>query len=186
MSAFGFGGRNFHCLLEEADPVMPGIDWGGDVQILAYSGRDAAEIEASLPRWTDDVSWLTVRQEGARSRERFRSDDPSRLVLAHDDCGQEARLQVAIDITRAIGGHLTCLDVAMTSLVSADFTGTYAGTAIMAQERQAEAANRATLKMRLDRDDISHTVIDATGDAATCLRRAAKLADLVVVNLRVG
>ena len=55
---------------------MPGIDWGGDVQILAYSGRDAAEIEAALPRWTDDVPWPTVRQEAARSRERFPRDHP--------------------------------------------------------------------------------------------------------------
>jgi len=104
------------------------------------------------------------------------------LVLAHDDCGQEARLQVAIDITRAIDGHLTCLDVAMTTLASADFTGTYTGTAIIAEERQAEAANSAALKARLGREDIPHNVVDATGDAATCLRRAAKLADLVVVN----
>ena len=71
------------------------------------------------------------------------------LVLAHDDCGQEARLQVAIDITRSIDGHLTCLDVAMTSLASADFTGTYTGTAIIAEERQAEAANGAAVKARL-------------------------------------
>ena len=56
VSAFGFGGSNFHCVLEEADPAKPGIDWGGDVQILAYSGRDAAEIAAALPRWTDDVA----------------------------------------------------------------------------------------------------------------------------------
>jgi len=104
------------------------------------------------------------------------------LVLAHDDCGQEARLQVAMDITRAIDGHLTCLDVAMTSLVVPDFNGTYTGTALMAEERQAEAANGAAIKARLDREGLSHTVIDATGDAATCLRRAAKLADLVVVN----
>ena len=104
------------------------------------------------------------------------------LVLAHDDCGQEARLQVAMDVTRAIDGHLTCLDVAMTSLVAADFTGTYTGIAILAEERQAEAANGAALKARLSREDIPHNVIDATGDAATCLRAAAKLADLIVVN----
>ena len=104
------------------------------------------------------------------------------LVLAHDDCGQEARLQVAIDITRAIDGHLTCVDVAMTSLVGADFTGTFAGAAIITEERQAEAANRAGLEARLSREGIPHTMIDAVGDAATCLRGAAKLADLVVVN----
>ena len=37
VSAFGFGGSNFHCVLEEAGPEKTEIDWDGDVQILAYS-----------------------------------------------------------------------------------------------------------------------------------------------------
>ena len=32
------------------------------------------------------------------------------LLLVHDDHGQEARLQAALDITRAVEGHLTCVD----------------------------------------------------------------------------
>ena len=48
VSAFGFGGSNFHCVLEEADPEKPGVDWDGDVQILAYSSDHAADINASL------------------------------------------------------------------------------------------------------------------------------------------
>ena len=35
------------------------------------------------------------------------------LLLIHDDAGQEARLQAALDVTRALEGHLTCLDVAI-------------------------------------------------------------------------
>ena len=57
------------------------IDWGGDVQILAFSGRDAAEVEAALPRWTDDVPWTAVRDEAARAAGGSVADDPSRLVL---------------------------------------------------------------------------------------------------------
>ena len=44
VSAFGFGGSNFHCVLEEAEPEKPGVDWDGDVQILAFSSDVAAEI----------------------------------------------------------------------------------------------------------------------------------------------
>ena len=33
------------------------------------------------------------------------------LALMHDDSGQEARYQVALDVTRALEGHLTCLDL---------------------------------------------------------------------------
>ena len=48
VSAFGFGGSNFHCVLEEAGPEMAGIDWGGDVQILAYSGDERGRGRCGL------------------------------------------------------------------------------------------------------------------------------------------
>ena len=41
LSAFGFGGSNFHCVLEEADAVKPEIDWCGDTELLAFSGTEA-------------------------------------------------------------------------------------------------------------------------------------------------
>ena len=66
VSAFGFGGSNFHCVLEEAGPEKAGIDWGGDVQILAYSGTGAAEVDAALPRWTEATAWADVREEAAQ------------------------------------------------------------------------------------------------------------------------
>ena len=61
VSAFGFGGSNFHCLLEEAGPEPAAIDWGGDVQILAYSDDDPGRLAAGLPRWIGDVAWQDVR-----------------------------------------------------------------------------------------------------------------------------
>ena len=57
VSAFGFGGSNFHCVLEEADPAPAAISWDGDVQILAYSGRDANAIRSSLDAIPADPSW---------------------------------------------------------------------------------------------------------------------------------
>src|SRR5262249_17975662 len=35
VSSFGFGGSNFHCVLEEYRPEKPAIDWDGQVQIAA-------------------------------------------------------------------------------------------------------------------------------------------------------
>jgi hypothetical protein len=35
------------------------------------------------------------------------------LLLVHDDPGQEARVQAALDVVRAIEGHLICLGVAV-------------------------------------------------------------------------
>ncbi len=42
VSAFGFGGSNFHCVLEEAEADKAEPDWDGDVQLLAFCADDLA------------------------------------------------------------------------------------------------------------------------------------------------
>lgn len=42
------------------------------------------------------------------------------LLLVHDDAGQEARLQAALDLTRALDGHLTCVDIAPIPVFAGD------------------------------------------------------------------
>jgi acyl transferase domain-containing protein/NAD(P)-dependent dehydrogenase (short-subunit alcohol dehydrogenase family) len=84
VSAFGFGGSNFHCVLEEAEPEKPAIEWDGDVQILAFSADDATEIDRSLAKLAGRRSWPEIRSEGAASRARFRSDHRYRLLLVTD------------------------------------------------------------------------------------------------------
>ncbi len=81
VSAFGFGGSNFHCLLEEARPDRPSIDWGGDVQILAYSADDEQALAQTLPSWSSETPWAEVRAEGLRSRAAFRFDHAVRLAV---------------------------------------------------------------------------------------------------------
>ena len=68
---FGFGGSNFHCVLEESGPDSPVVDWVGDVQILAYSDDDPSRLAASLPCWAGVVDWHDVRREGAAAGRRF-------------------------------------------------------------------------------------------------------------------
>ena len=87
VSAFGFGGSNFHCVLEEADTEPAGVAWDGDVQILAYAGRSRAEIRAALDAVSAEPSWGSLRAEAARSREAFRADLPHRLVLVAERDG---------------------------------------------------------------------------------------------------
>ena len=36
------------------------------------------------------------------------------MVLVHDDDGQTARLQTALNLARALEGHLSCVDVTPT------------------------------------------------------------------------
>ncbi|WP_010162380.1 universal stress protein [Sphingomonas sp. PAMC 26617] len=106
------------------------------------------------------------------------------LVLVHDDEGQEARLQVALDLVRGLGGHLTCVDVVAVPLFVGDYLGAGGDALLLADEQQRESRNAIALKSRLVQEDVPHDWRDATGDPASCVRAAAKLADLIVVNRR--
>jgi len=46
------------------------------------------------------------------------------LLLVHDDKGKDARLRAAIDLARALDGHLSCIDVSSLPLsIGADYSG---------------------------------------------------------------
>ncbi|MEG3175790.1 universal stress protein [Sphingomonas sp. RB3P16] len=108
------------------------------------------------------------------------------LLLAHDDAGQEARFQAAVDIVRALGGHLTCLDVAiMPPQVGAAF-GSDISALLLADEVASETANRTRLEARLAHEDVAWDWIDAGGAVAPCVQDAARLADLIVLNRRLN
>lgn len=104
------------------------------------------------------------------------------LLLVHDDAGQEARLQAALDVVRAIEGHLTCADIiVMPALVGDFYSG--AGQAMLLQdERAREVDNKSALEGRLAHEGVSWDWSCATGDMANCLMDAAALTDLIVVN----
>lgn len=106
------------------------------------------------------------------------------LVLVHDDEGQEARLQVAFDLVRAVRGHLTCVDVVAIPMFVGDYAGAGGNALLLADEQVRESRNAIALKTRLAKEDVSYDWIDSTGDPAECIRAAAKLADLIVVNRR--
>jgi len=107
------------------------------------------------------------------------------LVLIHDDSGEEARLQAALDITRAFEGHLTCLDVSITPILVDDaFSGGMGAAMILAEERVVETRNAAAIKERLAREDVAWDWIDATGTPAPRMEYAAVLQQLIVVNRR--
>lgn len=105
------------------------------------------------------------------------------LLLVHDDAGQEARLQAALDLTRALNGHLRCVDVTSVPIFAGDYDGA-AQAMILAEERKAEAANRIAVETRLAHEQAPWDWVDATGDVARCLMREAGLADLIVVNCK--
>jgi polyketide-type polyunsaturated fatty acid synthase PfaA len=81
VSAFGFGGSNFHCVLEEAGPEKTATDWDGDVQILAYSSDHPDGLFEQLRLLESVADWSEIRVEGSRSRRAFESERNWRILL---------------------------------------------------------------------------------------------------------
>ncbi len=104
------------------------------------------------------------------------------LVLIHEDAGQESRLQAALSVTRALNGHLTCLDVFVIPLIAADPWTGYTDATVVQTASSDDVTNRALIEKRLGREDVAWTMLNITGDPAEELRMASELADLVVVT----
>ena len=104
------------------------------------------------------------------------------LLLVHDDAGQEARLQAALDIVRALDGHLDCIDVTPYPVVAGGAVMGYGESVVVMDERDSEARNKAALTERLAREDVSWGWTDAMGELATSVLEAADLADLIILN----
>ncbi|SFF82402.1 Nucleotide-binding universal stress protein, UspA family [Novosphingobium sp. CF614] len=109
------------------------------------------------------------------------------LLLAHDDEGQEARLQVALDVTRAVEGHLTCLDVVVppAALTYDSYSGAVAAE-LMADEQLRETANCSRLEARLAHENVSWDLKEAVGFPGESVEAAAGLADLIVLSSPFG
>lgn len=104
------------------------------------------------------------------------------MLLVHDDVGQEARFRVALDIARAMQGHLKCFDVSIVPLLVGDDPAV--GQILLADERQRGDENRIHLEERLGRANVPWDWTDATGLIGLEMEAAIALADLIVVNRR--
>ena len=99
VSAFGFGGSNFHCVLEESTTEKAQIDWNDHILILPFSANSIAELIRDLEKNGMGVSpehaspenshgrdahatpWKTLRSDSHRLRAKFKADAPCRLIL---------------------------------------------------------------------------------------------------------
>ena len=106
------------------------------------------------------------------------------LLLLHDDEGQEGRLQAALDLTRALAGHLTCLDVVVPPEVLPEYYPGPGHVPPLVEARERELANVARVRSRLELEDVSWDIQAASGDAVDRLREVAGLADVIVVSSR--
>ena len=81
VSAFGFGGSNFHMVLEEYTPDKKGADWDGNTQLLTFSGSDAAALASSLEGIGAELPWKALRDLAHVARAGFDPKAPCRLAL---------------------------------------------------------------------------------------------------------
>jgi len=84
VSAFGFGGSNFHMVLEEYPSEAGGTAWDGSVEIFALSGASREEIIHRLKGFQGDVEGLheeDIAVLAARSRAEFSVGSSHRLLM---------------------------------------------------------------------------------------------------------
>ncbi len=80
-SALGFGGTNFHAILEEGNPTKSETDWDGEHEIVVAAANNSADLAAAIAPWTVQKSWDQVRLDAAASRNAFDVNAPMRLSL---------------------------------------------------------------------------------------------------------
>jgi acyl transferase domain-containing protein/NAD(P)-dependent dehydrogenase (short-subunit alcohol dehydrogenase family)/acyl carrier protein len=81
MSAFGFGGSNFHAVLEEYQPEKAEPDWDGSVEIVALSGDARQGIAEEVERMPIG-DWPAFARFAEQSRSTFQVNAPLRLTFA--------------------------------------------------------------------------------------------------------
>ena len=107
------------------------------------------------------------------------------LLLVHDDDGQDARLQVALDVVRALDGHLICLDVEFPPVAGAYVGDSVALASLLADEHDRELANRSRLAVHLAREDVAWSWSDVVDLPAPSIEAAASFADIIVLSSRI-
>ncbi len=106
------------------------------------------------------------------------------MVLIHRDAGQEARLQCALDVVRAVEGHLVCLDVVQLPVVADGFGVGTASAMLIVDEREREDENVEALQPRLAGESVSYEWSRIHTNSNVAITDAARLVDLLVVGRR--
>ncbi|MCA8959937.1 MAG: acyltransferase domain-containing protein, partial [Planctomycetes bacterium] len=87
LSAFGFGGSNFHCVLEEAvESAVEPDPFDGSIELVALCADSAPHLREALLEWQParEWSWSSLRRRAAESRRRFDATARCRLVFPID------------------------------------------------------------------------------------------------------
>ena len=85
VSAFGFGGSNFHIVLEEHQREKTETAWDGSVDIFSFSASSRAKLSQKIENLQKDlVDGLALPKAAARSRREFNPSDRYRITWVYD------------------------------------------------------------------------------------------------------
>lgn len=110
------------------------------------------------------------------------------LLFANEDGGFESRLQAALDISRAFGAHVSCVQVTpFDSFIMGDpFGGVYTLPIVVEAVREAEDKHRARTEQRLQIEGVGWDWSRFDGAPAQVVLDQARLADLIILSLPNG
>ncbi|MTI85598.1 MAG: SDR family NAD(P)-dependent oxidoreductase [Firmicutes bacterium] len=87
VSSFGFGGSNYHCILEEYSGTKTVIDWDNSVQIVAFSAPSAESLKIKLDSWKTPETWPELCLQAEKTRNEFFPSDQFRMVIVLEQKG---------------------------------------------------------------------------------------------------
>lgn len=127
---------------------------------------------------------LQSEPRGAAAAQTVQGGIKAVLLHVQEDDGFEGRLQAALDIARASGGHVTCLDATPISTYAGyeTYGGAFVLTATLEQLEEHRAAMRAKVEAQLANEDVAWSYEQQTIDPATALVGHGALADLIVLS----
>ncbi|MFZ0724248.1 MAG: SDR family oxidoreductase [Desulfobacterales bacterium] len=92
VSAFGFGGSNFHVVLEEYGSEKTAAAWDGSIEIMAVSAASKAALRQKILRLKSDIeAGLPPAAAAFQSRRAFGADDACRLLGVLEPAAADAR-----------------------------------------------------------------------------------------------
>ena len=93
ISAFGFGGSNFHAVLEEYNPKKADASWDGSVQILAFSQDSPQALIGALDEFETEVQDPKIKDQARKAQLLAHLAGRARKAFDHT---REARLLMVV------------------------------------------------------------------------------------------
>ncbi len=110
------------------------------------------------------------------------------LLYIDDDTGLDARLQAALDLTRAVNGHLHCLrsNPFQPQMIFGGITGMSVIQEAAQLTHQTDVALRDRIEKQLAGEDVSWTYHQVNAHPANGLARNSALSDVIVLSSMSG